>query len=356
MEEQEPLEDLIVIHPHLLQKFMRHGKDFANLLALYTFYTYHAKLQKTNQPLATDEFTRRGMNWASDRVKKTKRLLKKMNLITVIQKGFYYYIQLPFIYTKKRVGELLGNCVESVKASKKEELIPKKEVLVPEKTEKLLLNCVESLKTSKIEELPAKKEAVIPKEENLPSSKMEEDLDNCVESIIASKTEALPEDKEKIIPKKENLPVKKVEKVKKEVLPSLKIWLEYCNKKEIKYAQSNIQYWEKKLKESVSIDQYGAIYNAMNKGWKDFYLISNKASKYHKFLGKSLMLEKDCDTLLDISFKNKRYYYTFKNRIISSKVEPKKLFQRHGYNRQEVKKAPIVAEMKVKIMGLIKRF
>jgi hypothetical protein len=99
MEEQEPLEDLIVIHPHLLQKFMRQGKDFANLLALYTFYTYQAKLQKTNQPLATDEFTRKGMNWAMDRVKKTKKLLKKMNLIAVIQKGFYSYIHLPFIYT-----------------------------------------------------------------------------------------------------------------------------------------------------------------------------------------------------------------------------------------------------------------
>jgi hypothetical protein len=36
---------------------MRQGKDFANLLALYTFYTYQAKLQKTNQPLYTDEFT-----------------------------------------------------------------------------------------------------------------------------------------------------------------------------------------------------------------------------------------------------------------------------------------------------------
>ena len=70
MEAEQPLEDLIIIHPHLLQKFMRQGKDFANLLALYAFYTYQAKLQKTNQPLCTDEFTRRGMNWAIDRVKK----------------------------------------------------------------------------------------------------------------------------------------------------------------------------------------------------------------------------------------------------------------------------------------------
>jgi hypothetical protein len=44
--EQEPIEDLIVIHPNILRKFMRHGKDYANLLALYSFYLYHAKQTK----------------------------------------------------------------------------------------------------------------------------------------------------------------------------------------------------------------------------------------------------------------------------------------------------------------------
>ena len=76
--ELEPIENPIVIHPHLLQKFLKHGKNYANLLALYSFYIYHAQLQKTNKPLATDEFTRKGMNWAIDRVKKTKRILKEM--------------------------------------------------------------------------------------------------------------------------------------------------------------------------------------------------------------------------------------------------------------------------------------
>jgi hypothetical protein len=72
----EPIENPIVIHPHLLQKFLKHGKDYANLLALYSFYLYHAQRQKTNQPLAPDEFTRKGMNWAMERVKKTKKILK----------------------------------------------------------------------------------------------------------------------------------------------------------------------------------------------------------------------------------------------------------------------------------------
>jgi len=36
--EQKNTLNPIVIHPHLLQKFMKQGKDFANLVALYSFY------------------------------------------------------------------------------------------------------------------------------------------------------------------------------------------------------------------------------------------------------------------------------------------------------------------------------
>ncbi len=124
--ELQPIENAIVIHPHVLQRFIKHGKDYANLLALYTFYLYHAQLQKTNQPLATDEFTRKGMNWAIDRVKKTKKILKEMKLIEVVQKQKYYYIHLFFIYTKKKVGEILGKSTTSQKDSETVDLSQKK--------------------------------------------------------------------------------------------------------------------------------------------------------------------------------------------------------------------------------------
>jgi hypothetical protein len=276
MEEQEPLEDLIVIHPHLLQKFMRQGKDFANLLALYTFYTYQAKLQKTNQPLATDEFTRKGMNWAMDRVKKTKKLLKKMNLIAVIQKGYYSYIQLPFIYTKKRVGELLGNVLSQTKTT------------------------------------------------------------------LTKITSSVP----------------KILKPKSELKPStlLNHWLVYCDKHAIKYSKNNLKHWNEKLKNRTTLEQKEAIFTAVKKKWKNFYIEPIKESKYHKFLGKSLMLEKDCDTLVDIDFREKRFYYKFKNRTISSAVSPEKLFYRYGYDKSEEKTAPIVGEVKKKILGMVRRF
>jgi len=42
--QQKPITEAIVIHPHLIQKFMKYQKDYANLLALYTFYLYNAQL------------------------------------------------------------------------------------------------------------------------------------------------------------------------------------------------------------------------------------------------------------------------------------------------------------------------
>jgi len=285
MESEQPIEELLILHPHLLQKFMRQGKDFANLLALYTFYTYQAKIQKTNQPLATDEFTRKGMNWAGDRVKKTKRLLKKMGVIEVVQKGYYSYIKLPFIYTKKRIGEILGNFMSQV---------------IPKKTP----NCSSApKKISKDKETTARLKPSVP---------------------------SLP--------------------------PLLKQWLAYCDKNGIKYYKNSIKGWNEKLKDRLTIEQQVAIYTAINNKWKNFYITPIQESKVHKLLGKSLMMEKDCDTLLDISYKDKKYIYHFRNIRVTTTAPPTELFKRYGYDKKEVKTAPIIASVADKIFGMVKRF
>jgi len=95
--------------------------------------------------------------------------------------------------------------------------------------------------------------------------------------------------------------------------PLLKKWTQYCDKNDVKYGKNNLKYWEKKLQKRLTIEQQEAMYNAMNKGWKDFYLVSIEKSKYHKFLGKSLMMDRDCDSLMDIGFKENRFIYRFKN-------------------------------------------
>jgi hypothetical protein len=264
-----------------LQKFLKHGKDYANLLALYSFYLYHAQQQKTNQPLATDDFTRRGLNWASDRVKKTKKILKEMKIIEVVQYKKYYYVHLFFIYTKKKIDKILVNSTENQKPLKEELLVPKKEEVVK----------------------PAK--------------------------VITSVT----------------------------TVPTiLDKWLEYCNKNSINYTKSNLSHWENKLKKRVSIDKKEAVYNAINKGWKNFYIVSTEESKYHKFLGKSLMMEKDCNTLIDIGFKDNKFVYQFKNIRVFSAIPPLNLFNKYGYDNNDVKTAPISTLVKDKIMGMFQRF
>ena len=298
MEHEEPLEDLIVIHPHLLQKFMRQGKDFANLLALYTFYTYQAKVQKTNQPLATDEFTRKGMNWAIDRVKKTKKLLKEMNLIAVVQKGYYSYIQLPFIYTKEKVGRLFGEVLKCLKISNTE-------------TVGTTPPCLSKLKIK-------------------PNSRIKPNQKTDINSETRTSTEGLS--------------------------LHLNHWIEYCDKNAIRYTKKTLESWSEKLKNRTTIEQKEAIFSAISKKWKNFYITAVKESKYHKFLGKSLMLKKDCDTLMDIDFKNNRYFYYFKNTTFSTEATPEKVFEKNGYDKKELKIAPIVEEMKKRILGVVKRF
>ena len=279
--ELQPIENPIVIHPHLLQRFLKYGKDYANLLALYSFYLYHAQLQKTNQPLVTDEFTRKGMNWAIDRVKRIKKILKEMKLIEVVQKQKYYYVHLFYIYTKKKIGEILGNTTENQNTSKTEDLSPKKEKTESETKPKPSLLSVPSVLTK---------------------------------------------------------------------------WIEYCDKNGIRYGKNNLIYWENKLKNRLTIDQEEAVYIAINKRWKNFYIRPIEESSYHKLLGKSAMMDRDCDTLLDITFRNGKYIYQFKNLKVTTAEPPLELFKRCGYDRAEVNTAPIVSVVKDKIMGVVKRF
>jgi len=68
------------------------------------------------------------------------------------------------------------------------------------------------------------------------------------------------------------------------------------------------------------------------------------------------MMEKDCDTLLDISYRDKKYIYQFKNIRVTTTAPPTELFKRYGYDKKEVKTAPIVASVADKIFGMVKRF
>ena len=306
--QEQPIDQAIVINTYLLQKFMNHGKDFANLLALYTFYIHHANLQKTNQPLATDGFVAKGLNWGIDRVKKTKKILKEMKVIEVVQKRQYYYIRLFFIYTKKKIAEILGE-VES--KGKEKVVIPKEKVEVEKPREKSVF------------------------EQTLLKNRINQKR---VDSI-----------------RKSILSIKGIEKYKFNHT-ALARWITYCERNSIKYNQNNLKHWLEKLNGRTTIEQMESIHRAIKEKWKNFYISPIEESKYHKFLGKSLMTDRDCDSLIDIGKIDNRFIYQFKNVRITTAEPPEDIFERCGYDRRESKDAPMVSAVRDRIMGLVNRF
>jgi len=77
----------IILSKFLLDSLLKQDNP-AELIALYTFYYYTAKWQKTNQPKVTVDYIARGLDWSSVKVRKYRKQLLKLNLIEdVTQKG-----------------------------------------------------------------------------------------------------------------------------------------------------------------------------------------------------------------------------------------------------------------------------
>ena len=320
--EQKNIPNPIVIHPHLIQKFMKQDKQFANLLALYTFYIYHAQLQKTNQPLATDEFAKNGLNWALDRVKKTKRILKELKVIEVIQHKKYYYVHLFFIYTKNKITDFLNkNSSTTATIKVKEKIEVKENITVKEK----------------IEEKEVKKE-IATKKEKTPFEK------ELIKHSISPK---------KIVNIRESiLSIKGIEKYRFNQLVFAK-WILYCDKKSIRYSKNNLKHWLDRLDKRVTIEQKDAVKTSINRGWKDLYLKDKKESKYSKFLGKSLFLDgKLFEKLQDVDFMDNKFIYIFKNGTVKIKMDIATMFKRYEYHNNST----MALEVKNRIMSVIKRF
>ncbi|MHA1395984.1 MAG: hypothetical protein ACTSRZ_20975 [Promethearchaeota archaeon] len=100
--EEEP----IVISKATLDILLKQENP-GDLIALYTFYYYTAKWQKTNRPKSTTYYTAKGLNWSEDRVRKRKNILKQLKLIEDIEtrgegnRITGHYIHVKFIWDKQ---------------------------------------------------------------------------------------------------------------------------------------------------------------------------------------------------------------------------------------------------------------
>lgn len=106
--EQEP----IVLSKQLFD-YLLAQENPADLIALYTFYYYTAKWQKTNQPRATTAYGSNALGWGIAKFRKVKMALISLNLISDVsirnEAGNQFtghYVHVHFIWGASKFSEL----------------------------------------------------------------------------------------------------------------------------------------------------------------------------------------------------------------------------------------------------------
>ena len=102
-------EEPIVLSKYLIDLLLKE-KRFSDCIALYTFYYYTAKWQRTDQPRATVAYVAAGIGWGTDKVQLIKARLKELGLIEEIsQRGADgkltgHFVRVNFIWHSKSSG------------------------------------------------------------------------------------------------------------------------------------------------------------------------------------------------------------------------------------------------------------
>ena len=105
-------EEPVVISKHTLDVLLKQDKP-GDLIALYTFYYYTAKWQRTNQAKCTTGYVAKGLGWTEERVRARKKVLIGLNLIqNVVAKNDNnqiagHYVRIKFIWTKEKAKEAM---------------------------------------------------------------------------------------------------------------------------------------------------------------------------------------------------------------------------------------------------------
>jgi len=106
--ESEFIEDNTMILSKQTMDLFLEQENPLDLIALYLFYYYTAKWQKTNQPKCTDKYAMKGLHCGYGKLKKTKNKLIELNLIEKIVrrkngKITGWYIKVYYIWKKETV-------------------------------------------------------------------------------------------------------------------------------------------------------------------------------------------------------------------------------------------------------------
>ncbi len=104
----EVFKDLIISTKQTFELFLKE-KNASDLIALYDFYYYTAKWQKTNQPRATIHYVMKGLKWGEKKTRDRKQYLIKLGLIQDIRKTDKkgrttgWYIKINYIWGENTI-------------------------------------------------------------------------------------------------------------------------------------------------------------------------------------------------------------------------------------------------------------
>ena len=126
-ETQITIEDFVVLTTTATLHNLFSYEKGADAVALYLFYYYTAKWQKTNQIKATSDYTMKGLCWGRDKFRQAKKILSETKLVEDItqkdQAGKVngWYIKINFIW-KQETGDQLVESLMNKKTTLTETL------------------------------------------------------------------------------------------------------------------------------------------------------------------------------------------------------------------------------------------
>lgn len=102
--------DKYLMFPKALYDVFFKQKNSGDLIAVYSFYCYTSKWQKTNCPKATNGYCMKGLSFGEVRFQRAKNTLIELGLIENIKKGNKggWYIQINHIAKKATITKELG--------------------------------------------------------------------------------------------------------------------------------------------------------------------------------------------------------------------------------------------------------
>lgn len=103
-------DDLLIVNRITIEKLFKLD-NCVDCVALYMFYYKTAKWQKTNVVKVNDNYLKSSLKWGTDRIRKTKQILKENGLIDIIQrrkngKICGWYVQVNYLMQAKNIEDI----------------------------------------------------------------------------------------------------------------------------------------------------------------------------------------------------------------------------------------------------------